>query len=159
MVRPRPWPAKTSVSPRSSSSSARNVPIGEERGETDVFAGYPALVPLVVAWVITHGLEASVWPRIDRLQKRLWWLLDWSALPETRGVVQETIVAHYPILYVITVQLFFLTLLFTVTFCILSTATPYPQEKSVKIRRYTFYCSVDCEQSLLFLCKVTARET
>ena len=67
--------------------------------------------------------------------------------------------AHHPILYVITVQLFFLTLLLTVTFCILSTAAPYPQEKSVKIRRYTFYCSVDCEQSLLFLCKVTARET
>ena len=22
----------------------------------------------------------------------------------------------------------------------------------MKIRRYTFYCSVDCEQSLLFLC-------
>ena len=44
------YPARTSVSPRSSplgtfhvsrgGSSARNVPSGERRGETDVFAGY-----------------------------------------------------------------------------------------------------------------------
>ena len=39
-------PAKTSISPRSSPLgtfrrfSARNVPSGEERGETDAFAGY-----------------------------------------------------------------------------------------------------------------------
>ena len=35
-------PAKTSVSPRSS-PRARNVPSGEERGDTDVFAGYKIL--------------------------------------------------------------------------------------------------------------------
>ena len=92
----------------------------------------PALVPLVVARFPTYGLEASVWPRIDRPQKRLQWVLDRSAPPQTRGVVQETIVAHYSILYVMTAKLFFLTSLFTATFCILSTAAPYPEEKSME---------------------------
>ena len=101
----------------------------------------PALVPLVVARFPTYDLEASVWPRIDRPQKRLQWVLDRSAPPQTRGVVQETMVAHYPILYVMTGQrFFFLTLLFTVIFCILCTATPNPREKSVK--KTTLYFSL-----------------